>query len=81
MSDEPDVEGNGEDAVGVPSDAMMATSAAVKKESQGINWLLVSAHPSLNKPVDFKPPIDRSQGMPIAQYSYACITHYTSYYT
>ena len=80
MSDEPDVEGSGGDGVGAPSEAMMATSAAAKKESQGINWPLVSAHPSLNKPADFKPPIDRSQGMPIAQYSYASITHYTSHY-
>ena len=65
MSDEPKVDGGGDDAVGAPSEAMMATSAAVKKECQGINWLLVSAHASLNKPADFKPPIDRSQGMPI----------------
>ena len=75
MTDEPEVEGSSEDAVGVPSEAMMATSAAVKKESQGINWLLVSAHPSLNKPADFKPPIDRSQGMPIPQYSYTYIVY------
>ena len=79
-NDQPEEEG-GEDAVGAPSEAMMATSAVVKKESQGINWVFVCAHPSLNKPADFKPPIDRSQGMPIAQYSYASITHWTSYYT
>ena len=70
MSDEPGIEGNGEDAVGAPSEALMATSAAVKKESQGINWLLVSTHASLNKPADFKPPIDRSQGMSATHYLY-----------